>query len=102
MIFKISCDIIRTVFRTTKTKETNTMWPFKKKTKKYLYRVEYIYSASLSLTSAEFDFRDMVEQFVAADNLLEAQKEFASKNSITPHVYIHSIRRVHSNNLSTE
>ena len=69
------------------------MWPFKKK-KNHLYKVEYIYSASLSLTSAEFNFRDMKEAFVEAENLFDAQVKFASKYVLTPHICIHKISEV--------
>ena len=66
----------------------------KKKAAKHLYKVEYVQSASISGSRVEFNLANKLEVLVYADDLLDAQKIFASKVMITPHVYIHKISRI--------
>ena len=67
---------------------------FRKKKRKDLYRVEFVQCGRLDREKAEFELGDMRTEYVEADHLIDAQKVFASKYMITPHVYIHRISKI--------
>ena len=73
------------------------MWPFKREDKraaKNLYRVSYVAGAFIDGDKACFDLKHLQDIFVEADGLMEAQAAFAKKMALTPHVYIHEIKKV--------
>lgn len=73
------------------------MWPFKKKEKhilKTVYKVSYIAGAFIDGDKVCFDLKHLQDIFVEADDLMEAQAAFAKKMVLTPHVYIHKIKKV--------
>lgn len=74
------------------------MWPFKKK--QNIYKVTYIPCAEIHEEKGEVICRlcNMREVYVEAENLFEAQKNFADmkigKVTLTPHIYIDRITEV--------
>lgn len=62
--------------------------------KKDVYKVEYVLSARICDGKAEFDFGDMRTAYVEAEHLMDAQREFASRFPLTPHVYVHRISKM--------
>ena len=73
------------------------MWPFKRKDKltaKNLYKVSYIAGTFIDGDKVSFDLKHLQDIFVEAYDLMEAQAVFAKKMMITPHVYIHEIKKV--------
>lgn len=74
---------------------------FKKKPKRksHIFKVQYVLNATIDPSAGiagtvTFDLRWMRETYVEADNVMEAQVIFASKNTLTPHVYVHDIKQV--------
>ena len=49
------------------------------KKRKDLYKVEFVLCASLANGKAEFDLADMRTEYVEAEHLMDAQREFASR-----------------------
>ena len=73
------------------------MWPFNRKDKhaaKNLYRVSYVAGAFIDGEKVHLDLKHLQDIFVEADDLMEAQVTFAKKMALTPHVYIHEIKKV--------
>ena len=74
---------------------------FKRKpqSKAHIFKVRYVLGATIDPSAGKagtvtFDLNWMRETYVKADHVMEAQAIFASKNMLTPHVYVHDIRRV--------
>ena len=76
---------------------------FKKKPQPeaHIFKVRFVLGATIDPSAgkagtATFNLNWMRETYVEADNVMEAQAIFASKNMLTPHVYVHDIRQVDS------
>ena len=71
---------------------------FKKKSRRkdHLFLVTYSICPSIDTATNKvtFNLDDIEKTYVYGDHLLDAQREFASKNMLTPHVYVHSISQV--------
>lgn len=74
---------------------------FKKKSqpKAHIFKVRYVLGATIDPSAGKagtvtFDLNWMKETYVKADHVMEAQVIFASKNMLTPHVYVHDIKQV--------
>lgn len=69
---------------------------FKKKIEeKHIYRCQYVFSANLTSGGiVSFKLSNINEVFVSAKTIPEAQVELAKKIPMTPHVYIHEIKKV--------
>lgn len=62
---------------------------------KHIYRCQYVLGANLTNSGiAAFKLSELNEVFVSADSLPNAQIELAKKIPMTPHVYIHEIKKV--------
>ena len=70
------------------------MWPFSRKKRVNLYKCTYCLAASISGDEVKFDLKDKSELIVSANNLLDAQVVLASKIPMSPHVYIHEIKKM--------
>ena len=69
---------------------------FKKRIEeKHIYRCQYVLGANLTSSGiAAFKLSDLNEVFVSANTIPDAQIELAKKIPMTPHVYIHEIKKV--------
>ena len=74
---------------------------FKRKPKPQpnIYRVRYVLGATIDPSAGKagtvtFELQYLKETYVKAFDLLDAQAVFASKNMLTPHVYVHDVCRV--------
>lgn len=72
---------------------------FKRKPKPDIYRVRYVLGATIDSSAGKagtvtFELEYLKETYVEAFGLLDAQAVFASKNMLTPHVYVHDVCRV--------
>ena len=70
------------------------MWPFTRKKSGNLYRCTYCICCNIDGDQVQFDLKDASELIVSAASLADAQVLFAKKILLTPHVYIHSIKKM--------
>ena len=71
----------------------------KPKPEKYLYRVSYCLNALIDVNTntVTFNLNNMKTKIVAAENAMDAQREFAKTTTLYPHVYVHRIEKEGSN-----
>ena len=71
----------------------------KPKSEPSIWRVQYVHCATIDPSAGEggtatFDLKWLKEAYVKANNVIEAQTAFASTVMLTPHVYIHDVRKL--------
>jgi len=74
------------------------MWPFKKKEEDSMWLVTYVLGASIDNTDeahikVTFDLHYSSAMAIRAKTAFEAAAIFASKMTLSPHVYIHKIEK---------
>ncbi len=69
---------------------------FKKKPPKHVFRVRYVLGSFIDPKEGKvtFNLDEMQEAFVLASHLMEAQRVFASRHMLTPHIYVHDIKQI--------
>ena len=70
------------------------MWPFTRKKPGNLYRCIYCICCNIDDDQVQFDLKDASELIVSAASLVDAQVLLAKKIPLSPHVYIHSIKKL--------